>query len=108
MIFQTEKQLKDLGDKIPADKKAPIESALEKLKEAHKNQNIDAIDASMKELNDAFHAASQDMYNAANAGGAQGGQQAGPDFNAEQAGQNAGSSANNGDNVQDADFEEVK
>ncbi|HPG55716.1 MAG TPA: molecular chaperone DnaK [Candidatus Enterocola sp.] len=108
MIFQTEKQLKDLGDKIPADKKAPIESALEKLKEAHKNQNIDAIDASMKELNDAFHAASQDMYNAANAGGAQGGQQAGPDFNAEQGGQNAGSSANNGDNVQDADFEEVK
>jgi len=111
MIFQTEKQLKDLGDKIPADKKAPIESALEKLKEAHKNQNIDAIDASMKELNDAFHAASQDMYNAANAGGAQGGQggqQAGPDFNAEQGGQNAGSSSNNGDNVQDADFEEVK
>jgi len=108
MIFQTEKQLKELGDKIPADKKAPIESALEKLKEAHKNQNIDAIDASMKELNDAFHAASQDMYNAANAGGAQGGQQAGPDFNAEQGGQNAGSSANNGDNVQDADFEEVK
>jgi len=108
MIFQTEKQLKELGDKIPADKKAPIESALEKLKEAHKNQNIDDIDASMKELNDAFHAASQDMYNAANAGGAQGGQQAGPDFNAEQAGQNAGSSANNGDNVQDADFEEVK
>lgn len=108
MIFQTEKQLKELGDKIPADKKAPIESALEKLKEAHKNQNLDDIDASMKELNDAFHAASQDMYNAANAGGAQGGQQAGPDFNAEQAGQNAGSSANNGDNVQDADFEEVK
>ncbi|HOH95826.1 MAG TPA: molecular chaperone DnaK [Candidatus Enterocola sp.] len=108
MIFQTEKQLKELGDKIPADKKAPIESALEKLKEAHKNQNIDDIDASMKELNDAFHAASQDMYNAANAGGAQGGQQAGPDFNAEQGGQNAGSSSNNGDNVQDADFEEVK
>lgn len=108
MIFQTEKQLKDLGDKIPADKKAPIESALEKLKEAHKNQNLDDIDASMKELNDAFHAASQDMYNAANAGGAQGGQQAGPDFNAEQGGQNAGSSSNNGDNVQDADFEEVK
>ncbi|NCC99728.1 MAG: molecular chaperone DnaK [Bacteroidia bacterium] len=108
MIFQTEKQLKELGDKIPADKKAPIESALEKLKEAHKNQNIDDIDASMKELNDAFHAASQDMYNASNAGGAQGaGQQAGPDFNAQQE-DNAGSSSNNGDNVQDADFEEVK
>ena len=73
MIFQTEKQLKELGDKIPADKKAPIEIALGKLKEAHKSQNLDAIDAATKELNDAFHAASQDMYNAANAAGAQGG-----------------------------------
>ncbi len=105
MIFQTEKQLKELGDKIPADKKAPIEAALGKLKEAHKSQNLDAIDAAMKELNDAFHAASQDMYNAANAAGAQGGQ-AGPDFNAGAGG--GASSQNSGDNVQDADFEEVK
>ena len=104
MIFQTEKQLKELGDKIPADKKAPIEAALGKLKEAHKSQNLDAIDAAMKELNDAFHAASQDMYNAANA--AQGGAQTGPDFNA--GAQGGSSSQNAGDNVQDADFEEVK
>ena len=104
MIFQTEKQLKELGDKIPADKKAPIETALGKLKEAHKSQNLDAIDAAMKELNDAFHAASQDMYNAANA--AQGGAQTGPDFNA--GAQGGSSSQNAGDNVQDADFEEVK
>lgn len=106
MIFQTEKQLKELGDKIPADKKAPIEAALGKLKDAHKSQNLDAIDAAMKELNDAFHAASQDMYNAANAAGAQGGAQAGPDFNA--GAQGGASSQNAGDNVQDADFEEVK
>ena len=105
MIFQTEKQLKELGDKIPADKKAPIETALGKLKEAHKSQNLDAIDAAMKELNDAFHAASQDMYNAANA--AQGGAQADPNCGAGGCGAQGGSQ-NAGDNVQDADFEEVK
>ncbi len=105
MIFQTEKQLKELGDKIPADKKAPIETALGKLKEAHKSQNLDAIDAAMKELNDAFHAASQDMYNAANA--AQGGAQADPNCGAGGCGTQGGSQ-NAGDNVQDADFEEVK
>ncbi|MDD6356837.1 MAG: molecular chaperone DnaK [Bacteroidales bacterium] len=106
MIFQTEKQLKELGDKIPADKKAPIEAALAKLKDAHKAQNIDGIDAAMKELNDAFHAASQDMYNAANAQGAQGGAQGNPFDGAQQGGQSNGNSQ--GDNVQDADFEEVK
>ncbi len=58
-IFQTEKQLKDLGDKIPADKKAPIEAALNKLKEAHKAQNLDGIDAATNELNTAFQAASR-------------------------------------------------
>ena len=104
MIFQTEKQLKELGDKIPADKKAPIETALGKLKEAHKSQNLDAIDAAMKELNDAFHAASQDMYNAANAAGAQGG----ADCGAGGCGAQGGAQQNAGDNVQDADFEEVK
>ncbi len=102
MIFQTEKQLKELGDKIPADKKAPIEKALEDLKAAHKAQDLDAIDKAMEAMNTAFHAASQDMYNAANA--QQGGQQAGPDFNA---GANQ-SQSNSNDNVQDADFEEVK
>ena len=100
MIFQTEKQLKELGDKLPADKKAPIESALEQLKIAHKEQNLEAIDKAMEALNTAFHAASQDMYNAANA---QGGAQPGPDFNAGAQGGNQG-----GDNVTDVDFEEVK
>jgi molecular chaperone DnaK len=99
MIFQTEKQLKELGDKIPADKKAPIEAALNKLKEAHKAQNIADIDAAMNELNTAFHAVSQEMYNAANAQGAQ----ADPN-----AGQQQSQGGNAGDNVQDADFEEVK
>ncbi len=100
MIFQTEKQLKELGDKIPADKKAPIESALEDLKAAHKDQNIEAIDRAIEALNNAFHAASQDMYNAANAAGAQG--EAGPQ------GAQGSSQANAGDNVTDVDFEEVK
>ena len=102
MIFQTEKQLKELGDKIPADKKGPIESALNKLKEAHKAQDLAGIDAAMAELNNAFHAASQDMYNAANAAGAQGGAQQGPTPGADA---NAGKQDGN---VQDADFEEVK
>ena len=101
MIFQTEKQLKELGDKLPADKKAPIESALEQLKTAHKGQNLEAIDKAMEALNTAFHAASQDMYNAANA---QGGAQPGPDFNAGAQGGNQ----QGGDNVTDVDFEEVK
>ena len=101
MIFQTEKQLKELGDKLPADKKAPIESALEQLKTAHKEQNLEAIDKAMEALNTAFHAASQDMYNAANA---QGGTQPGPDFNAGAQGGNQ----QGGDNVTDVDFEEVK
>ncbi len=93
LIFTTENQLKDLGDKIPADKKAPIEAALQKLKDAHKAQDLAGIDA-----------ASAEMYAQT---GAQGGAQAGP--NAGQANSNAGqSSSKNNDNVQDADFEEVK
>ena len=104
MIFQTEKQLKDLGDKIPADKKAPIEAALNKLKEAHKAQDIAGVDAAMAELNNVFQAASQEMYNAQNA---QGGAQAGGTNFGGQANNNAGN--NNGkDNVTDVDFEEVK
>lgn len=103
MIFQTEKQLKDLGDKLPADKKAPIETALNKLKEAHKAQDIDGIDAAMAELNSVFQAASQEMYNAQNA---QGGAQPGPDFG-QQAGGNAGNNKQDG-GVTDVDFEEVK
>ena len=108
MIFQTEKQLKDLGDKLPADKKAPIEGALNKLKEAHKAQDIAGIDAAMAELNSVFLAASQEMYNA-QGGGAQGGPQADPNFGGQQAGGNAGSNNNSKDgNVTDVDFEEVK
>ena len=103
MIFQTEKQLNDLGDKLPADKKAPIETALNKLKEAHKAQDIAGIDAAMAELNSVFQAASQEMYNAQNA---QGGAQPGPDFG-QQAGGNAGNNKQDG-GVTDVDFEEVK
>jgi len=97
MIFQTEKQLNELGDKLPADKKAPIENALAKLKEAHKAQDIAAIDAAIAELNQVFHAASQDMYNAQ---AQQGGAQQGP--------QGGASNDNGGDNITDVDFEEVK
>ena len=100
MIFQTEKQLKELDDKIPADKKAPVEAALEKLRTAYKDQNVDAIDAAEKELNDAFQAAAQDIYNAQNAGAQAGAQ--GPQPGAQQPG------PDNGDHVQDVDFEEVK
>ena len=103
MIFQTEKQLKDLGDKLPADKKTPIETALNKLKEAHKAQDIAGIDAAMAELNSVFQAASQEMYNAQNA---QGGAQPGPDFG-QQAGGNAGNNKQDS-GVTDVDFEEVK
>ena len=99
---------KDKGDKLPADKKAPIEGALNKLKEAHKAQDIAGIDAAMAELNSVFQAASQEMYNA-QGGGAQGGPQADPNFGGQQAGGNAGSSNNSKDgNVTDVDFEEVK
>ncbi len=100
MIFQTEKQLKELGDKLSADKKAPIEAALEKLRTAHKEQNIEAIDAATEELNTAFHAASSEMY--ANAGGAQ------PGANMSGAQPNANSSSQGGADITDADFEEVK
>ncbi len=105
MIFQTEKQLEELGDKLPADKKAPIEAALAKLKEAHKAQDIAGIDAATAELNQVFQAASEQMY--AQGAGQPGAEQAGPDMNAG-AGAQGGSEKHQGDNVQDADFEEVK
>jgi molecular chaperone DnaK len=107
LIFQTEKQLKEYGDKIPADKKKPIEDALAKLKEAHKNQNLAAIDTAMNELNTVFSAASQEMYNAAQAqGGQQAGQQGGQQ-QAQQGGSDKGGSKDDGE-VTDVDFEEVK
>jgi molecular chaperone DnaK len=112
MIFQTEKSLKDLGDKLPADKKSQIETALGKLKEAHKNQDIDAIDVATKELEAVFHEASQQMYN--QAGGAQGGPQPGAGFDPGAAGfgganPGAGPQGGNqgGDSAQDVPYEEV-
>ena len=103
MIFQTEKSLKDLGDKLPADKKSQIEGALAKLKDAHQRQDVDAIDVAMKELETVFHAASQDMYNAQQ----QAGSQAGPQPGASQAGA-SNQGGQGGDNVTDVPFEEVK
>ena len=105
MIFSTEKQLKEYGDKIPADKKSAIEGALGKLKEAHKAQNIADIDTYTAELNNAWQAASQDIYAASQAQGAQGaGAQGNPGAGA-QGGAQGGAQANN---VTDVDFEEVK
>jgi molecular chaperone DnaK len=101
LIFTTEKQLKEFGDKLPADKKAPIEEALTKLKTAHASQDIPAIDAATAELNAVFQAASQEMYNAQ----AQANAQPGPDAN-QQA--NAGGGKKQDGEVTDVDFEEVK
>ena len=105
MIFQSEKNLKEYGDKIPADKKIAIESALAKLKEAHKSQDIAAIDSASDALNNAWHAASEDMAKAAQA---QGGANPGAGFNggAQQGPQD--NSGSNGNDAQDVDFEEVK
>jgi molecular chaperone DnaK len=99
LIFQTEKQLKEFGEKIPADKKAPIEAALEKLKEAHKSQDGAAIDTALAEMNTAWTAASEEIYKAQAEGAG-----------AEQAGtQGAGAAAGSKeDTVEDAQFEEVK
>ncbi|NPA45569.1 MAG: molecular chaperone DnaK [Chlorobi bacterium] len=109
LIFQTEKQLKEFGDKLPADKKAPIEEALNKLKEAHKSEDLDAIDTAMNELNTVFQAASQEMYNqGAQGGGAQGANFQDADINNPYANQNGGEDKKGDDDVQDVDFEEVK
>ncbi len=110
LIFQTEKQLKEFGDKIPADKRAPIDAALVKLKEAHKIQDLNAIDQSSAELNNVFQAASQEMYNQ----GAQGGDQQGANFqdaniNNPYAGKNQQTDEKKSDgDVTDVDYEEVK
>ncbi|GGG89119.1 hypothetical protein GCM10011416_01930 [Polaribacter pacificus] len=97
MIFQTEKQLKEFGDKLSDDKKAPIEAALEELKKAYEAKDIAQIDAAMEKINEAWKAASEEMYKAeqeAQAGA--GAQQGEPEAKQE------------GDNVEDVDFEEVK
>ncbi|MBR4722772.1 MAG: molecular chaperone DnaK, partial [Muribaculaceae bacterium] len=100
IIFQTEKQLKDFGDKLPSDKRSAIEGALQKLRDAHKAQDVAAIDAAVKEIQETFGAAQQDILNAQQQ--AQAGAQAGP--------QGPQPGANNGgkDDVTDVDFEEVK
>ena len=102
MIFQTENQLKEIGDKIPADKKPAIEQALQQLKDAHKAADINAIDTAIAALNNAWQEASQQMY----AQGQQAGPQPGADQQQYQGGQQTQSNPN--DDVQDADFEEVK
>jgi len=99
LIFQTEKQLKEFGEKLPAGKKAPIEAALGKLKDAHKSQDIAAIDAAMTEMNSAWTAASEEMYKATQ----QTGEQPGDAGNGAHQANTAGS-----ENVTDAEFEEVK
>ncbi len=98
LIFQTEKQLKEFGDKVPADKKGPIESALTKLKEAHKSQDLAAIDTAMTEMNTAWTAASEEIYKAQAAGAEQ--------PHADGAAHQDNSAKN--DTVEDAQFEEVK
>jgi len=102
LIFQTEKQLKEFGDKISADKKAPIETALANLKEAHAAQDTAKVDTALEAMNTAWTAASEEIYKA-QAAGAAGPEAAGGD----QAGGQANGEANN-DTVEDAQFEEVK
>jgi molecular chaperone DnaK len=101
LIFQTEKQLKEYGEKIPADKKSVIENALNKLKEAHKSQDLAGIDAAMTEMNSAWTAASEEMYKATQ-------QNAGPQPQPGQEHQQTAGASANGDTVTDAEFEEVK
>ena len=104
MIFQSEKNLKDYGDKLPADKKSAIENALNELKAAHSARNVGQIDSAMEKINQAWQAASQEMYQAQ--------QQAGPQGGAGFQGGNPGGQQSNGgsnnDTVEDADYEEVK
>jgi molecular chaperone DnaK len=100
MIFQTEKQLKEFGDKIPADKKSTIEDALSKLREVHKTQNVSGIESALAELNTAWTAASEDLYKAQQPAG-------GGDATAAN-NQDASQNGNSSENVTDAEFEEVK
>ena len=101
MIFQTESQLKEFGEKLSDDKKKPIEEALEELKKAYETKDLAIIDPALEKINEAWKAASEEMYKAQAEGQAQG--QPGPDPAA-----NTGGEATGGDDVQDVDFEEVK
>jgi molecular chaperone DnaK len=102
LIFQTEKQLKEYGEKIPADKKAPIEEALTELKKAHEAQDIAGIDAAMEKLNTVFQAASQDIYAAQQADGGA------PDGSEGEPGAGAEASKESGAEAEDVEFEEVE
>ncbi len=110
MIFQSEKNLKEYGDKIPAEKKSAIEAALTELKAAHSARNVSQIDAAMEKMNQAWQAASQDMYNAQQqAGGANPGAGFDPNNMGQQGNPSAGQQGGNpNDNVTDVDYEEVK
>jgi len=106
LVFQTEKQLKEFGDKIPADKKAPIEAAVEELKNAHKNRDFEGIDKAMANLNAVWQTASEEMYKNSSQGGAPGDQHSGP--HTEQGPNQQGAKGSGNDEVTDVDFEEVK
>ncbi|MCF8232275.1 MAG: molecular chaperone DnaK [Bacteroidales bacterium] len=114
LIAQTEKQIKDYGDKLPADKKKPIEDALQKLKDAHQKQEMETIDSAMEELNNAWQAASQDLYNAQQQQGQESGQGAAGESQEEAQGESQDTSSDSqqasgsDDEVTDVDFEEVK
>ena len=102
LVFQSEKQLKEFGDKIPADKKSALEAAIARVKELHAAQNTADLDSAMEALNNAWQAASQDIY-------AQGAAGQNPDPNAgANAGGDSGSGSNNSNEPQDVDYEEVK
>ena len=99
MIFQTEKQLKEFGDKLSDDKKKPIESALEELKNAHESKDLEKIESSLNEINEAWKNASEEMYKA---------QAENPEAQADEKSSSGGDKKTEGDDVQDVDFEEVK
>ena len=99
MIFQTEKQLKEFGDKLSDDKKKPIESALEELKKAHESKDLEKIESSLNEINEAWKNASEEMYKA---------QAENPESQTDESSSADGDKKSEGDDVQDVDFEEVK
>ena len=99
MIFQTEKQLKEFGDKLSDDKKKPIESALEELKKAHESKDLEKIESSLNEINEAWKNASEEMYKA---------QAENPESQTDESSSAEGDKKSEGDDVQDVDFEEVK
>ncbi|MDD2424952.1 MAG: molecular chaperone DnaK [Bacteroidales bacterium] len=110
MVFQTEKNLKEYGDKIPSDKRGAIESALATLKEAHKSGDISAIDKAMESMNAAWHAASEDMAKAAQSGpsSSSANDGSGSAGNDQSGSQGSSQNGSNDKEVTDVDFEEVK